>query len=343
MPIACNISHCGLNDEDVTNNLHIPLSKEKIKRWEFERNTEFLSNIDIDEVNKLVRSVSDVDVNDVEKNKMDSFFDDTAAILLKAAKSTFGTFTVRNNFKNDFQSKNRKKWFDKECYITRKEYRKYRRKYRKYGSIIFKNEMLIAQRVYKSTMDSCIKNYRDNLQKKIKMMRSSRPKDFWKLLNRKRNNSDADVDIRDFYEYFKNVNANDEPDDRGTSFDSFYNDENSEEIDILNERITIDEIVNTVRCIKNNKSAGPDDDFLLKLPGVTVKNYRTIMNKVNNLSELFSMTESELTELLGNSSLANQLYKAVHTKSNQDVKDKQTETKTKGGKGDYRKGTKRKR
>ena len=82
-------------------------------------------------------------------------------------------------------------------------------------------------------------------------------------------------------------------------------------------------------------------DFLLKLPGVTVKNYRTIMNKVHNLAELFTMSEETLSEIMGNSAAAKQLHSAIHITPKQD-KEKQVDNRSKVSK-DYKKGVKRKR
>ncbi|GAB1606690.1 DNA repair endonuclease XPF [Argonauta hians] len=57
-------------------------------------------------------------------------------------------------------------------------------------------------------------------------------------------------------------------------------------------------------------------DFLLKLPGVNLKNYRLIMNKVTNLYELSKLSEEELTALLGNAHNAKQLFGFLRTKTN---------------------------
>ncbi|XP_014771689.1 DNA repair endonuclease XPF [Octopus bimaculoides] len=56
-------------------------------------------------------------------------------------------------------------------------------------------------------------------------------------------------------------------------------------------------------------------DFLLKLPGVNLKNYRLIMNKVTNIYELSRLTEEELTEILGNASNAQQLLGFLRSKA----------------------------
>lgn len=53
-------------------------------------------------------------------------------------------------------------------------------------------------------------------------------------------------------------------------------------------------------------------DFLLKMPGVSIKNYRRIMNKVENLAELCSLSEDQLAEIMDNKSSAKLLYDFIN-------------------------------
>ncbi|XP_075686246.1 DNA repair endonuclease XPF [Rhinoderma darwinii] len=57
---------------------------------------------------------------------------------------------------------------------------------------------------------------------------------------------------------------------------------------------------------------GPQD-FLLKMPGVNAKNCRAIMNHVKNIAELTTLSLERLSEILGNSNTAKQLYDFIHT------------------------------
>ncbi|XP_033737580.1 DNA repair endonuclease XPF-like [Pecten maximus] len=81
-------------------------------------------------------------------------------------------------------------------------------------------------------------------------------------------------------------------------------------------------------------------DFLLRLPGVNVKNYRLIMKKVHNLAELSTLSEETLTEIMGNSSNAKTLHKFLHSEHK---KGEMSEKLNKPAKTDYRRGFKRKK
>ncbi|XP_062509704.1 DNA repair endonuclease XPF-like isoform X2 [Corticium candelabrum] len=56
-------------------------------------------------------------------------------------------------------------------------------------------------------------------------------------------------------------------------------------------------------------------DFLLRLPGITFKNYRYVMNQVENIAQLSQMSIEKLKDLLGNDSGANDMWNFFHVKS----------------------------
>ncbi|XP_073218480.1 DNA repair endonuclease XPF isoform X1 [Lepidochelys kempii] len=56
---------------------------------------------------------------------------------------------------------------------------------------------------------------------------------------------------------------------------------------------------------------GPQD-FLLKIPGVNAKNCRILMNHIKSISELVTLSQDKLSEILGNAVNAKQLYDFIH-------------------------------
>ncbi|NWJ01581.1 XPF endonuclease, partial [Crypturellus undulatus] len=56
---------------------------------------------------------------------------------------------------------------------------------------------------------------------------------------------------------------------------------------------------------------GPQD-FLLKMPGVNTKNCRILMNHVKSIAELVTLSKDKLSEILGNSVSATQLFDFIH-------------------------------
>ncbi|CAF0880152.1 unnamed protein product [Adineta steineri] len=72
-------------------------------------------------------------------------------------------------------------------------------------------------------------------------------------------------------------------------------------------------------------------DLLIRMPGVTFKNYKLIMNKVENLRELSQLKEDELVTIMGNSKQASLLYNFIHKQKGDlvlDIKSKTTSNNT---------------
>ncbi|XP_054454960.1 DNA repair endonuclease XPF [Anoplopoma fimbria] len=53
-------------------------------------------------------------------------------------------------------------------------------------------------------------------------------------------------------------------------------------------------------------------DFLLKMPGVNVKNYRALVKNADNLADICKLSQDKLAEILGNASNAKLLYEFLH-------------------------------
>jgi ERCC4-type nuclease len=67
------------------------------------------------------------------------------------------------------------------------------------------------------------------------------------------------------------------------------------------------------------------------MPGVTFKNYKLIMNKIENFRELTQLNEDELTTIMGNSKQASLLYNFIHKQKDNlvlDIKSKTTSSNT---------------
>ncbi|CAF3786827.1 unnamed protein product [Rotaria magnacalcarata] len=72
-------------------------------------------------------------------------------------------------------------------------------------------------------------------------------------------------------------------------------------------------------------------DFLIRMPGVTFKNYKLIMNNVENLRVLSQLSENQLTTIMGNSKQASLLYNFIHKQKGDlvlDIKSKATSNST---------------
>lgn len=78
---------------------------------------------------------------------------------------------------------------------------------------MFKSELQGAQTKYKRILNKSYKIYRNNLQCNIKALRSSYPREYWKLVNDKSSNEYNDINLVDLYDYLKTLNANEHDSD----------------------------------------------------------------------------------------------------------------------------------
>ncbi|XP_020615732.1 DNA repair endonuclease XPF-like isoform X2 [Orbicella faveolata] len=77
---------------------------------------------------------------------------------------------------------------------------------------------------------------------------------------------------------------------------------------------------NTAMVVGSDPSAAASDvtynigpqDFILKLPGITFKNYRSVMRNVESIQELFTLSQERLATVLGNAGSAKQLWEFIH-------------------------------
>ena len=157
-PIVCvlqkhvgNIEYCAsMIEENV-------MFKEKINTWDTTKGEEFNDRIDVNKVTEIIGYLENLDSVNISKENINHAFNEIADILIDSAKITFGTKIVQPKGSN-LKGKKKHVWFDADCFKARKQYRKCKRKYKTYGSRIFKNVMTMAEKSYKLTMDKSLKN-----------------------------------------------------------------------------------------------------------------------------------------------------------------------------------------
>ena len=111
-----------------------------------------------------------------------------------------------------------------------------------------------CSRQYKKTMNKFIAKHQKNQQKKLRNLHSKSPKLYWTFINSLRHKTSANTpSLEEFYEHFKLINsATTETDDDLPFVDSQNN-------EILNESISLDEISKCIRNLNNGKASGMDN------------------------------------------------------------------------------------
>jgi hypothetical protein len=127
---------------------------------------------------------------------------------------------------------------------------------RYYGSHLFKQRLKASELFYKNTMDANIIIFNHNLRETIITMRTNNPKEFLKLLNKNDKNRDSyKISIDSLFDFFKDLKTNKSDRDAYININIIDVDSNNE---MLNDKISAEEITKAVKISKNNKSSADD-------------------------------------------------------------------------------------
>ena len=146
--------------------------------------------------------------------------------------------------------------------------------------------MINSCKKYKSIMNKYRKLHLQKLQNNIRKMRTSKPKDYWKLINsidKKRDKSP--ISMESLFNFFKTLNINDidvtqqQPADLDAQND--VNGNNNTQV--LNDPITESEIFESIKTLKLNKSSGNDDivnEYIISTKHIMMPIYIKLFNAI---------------------------------------------------------------
>ena len=133
---------------------------------------------------------------------------------------------------------------------------------------------------YKRIINRKRHDFNKNLHNKLRNIKSTKPKEYWNLLNPKKRNKNNAIDITSLYNHFKILNE--DPNNVDSSID--INEISLEGDEALNNDFTATEINNLINKLKNNKSNGIDNiinEFIKFSPNeyklLIVKLFNTIL------------------------------------------------------------------
>ena len=171
-------------------------------------------------------------------------------VFIATAEKSFGNKVSHMKSRKE----GNKPWFNSTCKTARKKFHLAKRMHNCNKSNECKDVLKLASKSYKAVMDEAMKKYRTEMSNKIKTLRTSNTKEYWNILNTSNKSSKCSVDIKVFYEFFKSLNEN-------------HNKETIEDVsiqvnhvnEVLDCRITRDEIVKSIIKLKNGKAPGSDN------------------------------------------------------------------------------------
>ena len=255
-----------------------PTKQRQNPRWQNNRKHDFLSNIDHDKLSEIKTTVQNMhsSVNYVDSDKINSLCNDIGQVFQNAAEQSFPPVKPASSGRKP----NSKNWFGYQCENARRKYHKARKRNKKRPTDSNKLNLKNASKAYKKTMNFHINKHNKSTQEKLRNLKSKNPRDFWRIMNSLDKSKDNEnIDIETLYDFFKNLNEQNEREDMSPNVNIDLNDED----ELLNSPITENEILKCIRWLKNNKSSSNDkiiNEYLKCTADIMVPIYVSFFNIV---------------------------------------------------------------
>ena len=139
--------------------------------------------------------------------------------------------------------------------------------------------MVTISKQYKIQIKKVFREHQNSIIKKIRCLKSSDPKQYWKLLFENGNKTPQNnVTLNDFKEHFSNLNTDETSEELTFNLTSHANDDT-----ILNSSFSVDEVEKSIHKLKGNKCPDPDNilnELLKYSPQIILELYTDTFNVI---------------------------------------------------------------
>ncbi len=243
--------------------------------WDDEKKDDFVNNLNLESiasVNSLINDDCDVD----------EICDKIGVVLTTAAKQTFRSRCVTCPRK---PPRNVKPWFTAQCAELRTQYRRVKGRLKlDRTNTALQVEMANANKAYKRVLRKAQINSRRDCVNKIRELKQSNPKLYWKTLNSSNHKKNScNVPLNELYEHFKDINSADQlGNDGAIDVDQVFTNNQNE---TLNRPITEAEIIKVFKRLKLGKAVGLDgisNEYIKCTSHIMVPAYAKLFNAILN-------------------------------------------------------------
>ena len=140
-------------------------------------------------------------------------------------------------------------------------------------------ELKARSKLYKKYLRSKSNDYFSNLHQKLRNTKNAMPKDFWKIINGNQKQCTI-IEEKAFFEHFKQLSEHGDTED---------NTDDILIVDLINEEInkafTIQEILDMVKAMRNNKACGLDNilnEYVKNSPSEMMSVLEALFNLILN-------------------------------------------------------------
>lgn len=201
------------------------------------------------------RNLTSEEVNDIVAD-ICSIFKDSAAKLGILANSK--TYTRPRKVRQKRQQPC-KPWFTSDCENKRLLYYIAKNRFNRSKNSINRTKVKSASKAYKKELKAAHNVYTNNLHKKLRNLKSTNSKEYWKLINNKgKKDRMDDIPLKVFLDHFKKLHSS--PEEDSITVNCEVNPSQNSNIDnsFINQPFTEEEIKKVVSKLKNDKACGFD-------------------------------------------------------------------------------------
>ena len=233
----------------------------KLPIWDNSVKDLFHASFPVDRLTDLQNQLDDiVSNNSYSEESVNNITSQVSSLLVDVADKCNLVLCKKKTSNNSKAKHVNKTWFDSECKTTRKQYVKARNYHRRMKSADSYNTMVDSSRLYKKTLNKKLKSFHQDVNKKLKNLRSSDPKAFWNMLNKYSGDKKETITMissQVFQEHFEKLNQSVFDDNYDFNIDAvpFNN-------TLLNSNFDVEEIKKAIKILKNNKSPSLFDNIL---------------------------------------------------------------------------------
>ena len=190
--------------------------------------------------------------NSINQNDIDATVDTFCNLILSSAEKTFGKSKPHSSNQHH---KKPDKWFGHKCLKARKQFHNARYQYKRRKTLQNKETLKSTSKIYKQTINFYHTQFKKQNIQKLKKLKRSNPRKYWKILNGKRQEK-TEADPDEMLIFFKKSNF----DENAESHQNNANQTGEKTIHntSINEPITESEVKKAISGLKNNKSCGID-------------------------------------------------------------------------------------
>ena len=198
-PVYLELKCCKTNQENDTETI----DEAHINTWNHSKAGEFIGNFDVSSLDTLNINTIQLSMgNSINQNDIDATVDTFCNLILSSAEKTFGKSKPHSSNQHH---KKPNKWFGHKCLKARKQFHNARYQYKRRKTLQNKETLKSTSKIYKQTIHFYHTQFKKQNIQKLKKLKRSNPRKYWKILNGKRQEK-TEADPDEMFNFFKKSN-----------------------------------------------------------------------------------------------------------------------------------------